>query len=364
MSISKKQEPVALVTSNIAYETTDFLPELFGDDDAHLKRIESKLNVDIVSRGNLLAITGSQTDVRHAQLTLERLQELLVNGEEVTMAQINAQLRMTDTDEPAKSLKSRPQGDMGGGEYDSKVVAHHSNVSIKTMRKIIRPYSKRQAEYMLQLQQHDLAFALGPAGTGKTYIAVAQAVQCFMSGEVNRIILSRPAVEAGEKLGFLPGDLKEKIDPYLRPLYDALFEMMSPEKVMRHMENGEIEVAPLAFMRGRTLSNSFIILDEAQNSTATQMKMFLTRLGEGSKMVVTGDLSQVDLPRDIKSGLHDAIRKVGNLEGIATTKFDDKDVVRHDLAARIVKAYDQWESKKIKLQRERIDTVTNPTDDE
>ena len=192
----------------------------------------------------------------------------------------------------------------------------------------------------------DMVFALGPAGTGKTYLAVAQAVSLFLAQKVDRIILSRPAVEAGEKLGFLPGDLKDKIDPYLRPLYDALYDMMPPERVVKHIENGEIEVAPLAFMRGRTLTNAYVILDEAQNTTPTQMKMFLTRLGENSRMVITGDLSQTDLPRDVKSGLADAIKKVENIEGIRCVRFSDADVVRHTLAAKIVQAYDEYERKK------------------
>jgi phosphate starvation-inducible PhoH-like protein len=191
-----------------------------------------------------------------------------------------------------------------------------------------------------------MVFALGPAGSGKTYIAVAMAAMMFANKRVDRIILSRPAVEAGERLGFLPGDLKEKIDPYLRPLYDALYDMLSPEKVLRHLETGEIEVAPLAFMRGRTLTNAFIILDEAQNTTPTQMKMFLTRLGENSRMVITGDLTQTDLPRDVKSGLHDAVKKLQGIDGIGIHQLTDADVVRHPLAAKIVQAYDEWDKKK------------------
>jgi phosphate starvation-inducible PhoH-like protein len=226
-----------------------------------------------------------------------------------------------------------------------------SGMAIRTLKKEIRPYTRAQASYIQSMEERDLVFALGPAGTGKTYIAVAMAVNQFVNRRVDRIILSRPAVEAGEKLGFLPGDLKDKIDPYLRPLYDALFDMMPAEKVARHLENGEIEVAPLAFMRGRTLSNAYIILDEAQNSTATQMKMFLTRLGENSRMVITGDLSQIDLPRDVKSGLLDATRKLDKIEGIDIVTFGEEDVVRHDLAAKIVHAYEEWDKQKKAAQK-------------
>ena len=215
--------------------------------------------------------------------------------------------------------------------------------TITTLKKDIRPYTSAQAGYIQALFEKDLTFALGPAGTGKTYLAVAMAVHEFVNRRVDRIILSRPAVEAGEKLGFLPGDLKDKIDPYLRPLYDALFDMMPAEKVTRHMENGEIEVAPLAFMRGRTLSNAYIILDEAQNSTATQMKMFLTRIGFGSTAVINGDPSQIDLPRGQNSGLRHACSVLEGVTGISFTYFTSKDVVRHPLVQRIVDAYDRFD---------------------
>ncbi len=234
----------------------------------------------------------------------------------------------------------------GGNGDDHTLFGGTEQIVIKTMKKTIKPYSPHQANYIKALGNNDLVFALGPAGTGKTYLAVAMAVSMFTSGRVEKIILSRPAVEAGEKLGFLPGDLKEKVDPYLRPLYDALYDMMPAEKLLRHMENGEIEVAPLAFMRGRTFSNAFVILDEAQNTTPTQMKMFLTRMGEGSRLVITGDLTQTDLPKDVKSGLGDAVRKVEHIDGIATMRFNDGDVVRHALAAKIVQAYDEWDRKK------------------
>lgn len=314
---------------NMVFQDNGLLPMLFGENDAHLAKIEKKFNVSASSRGNMLALSGEKSDIEASRAVLESLYSDLKRGGEVGPAQVDAAIRMVAQEESnARSLF--PTQDM----------------VIKTQKKTIKPYSPHQAAYMQALSSNDLTFALGPAGTGKTYIAVAMAVAMFTSGRVEKIILSRPAVEAGEKLGFLPGDLKEKVDPYLRPLYDALYDMIPGEKLIRHMENGEIEVAPLAFMRGRTFSNAFVILDEAQNTTPTQMKMFLTRMGEGSRMVVTGDLSQTDLPKDVKSGLGDAVRKVEGIEGIACVRFNDADVVRHALAARIIQAYDEWDKKK------------------
>ena len=308
------------------------LPMLYGDDDVNLIKVEKSFSVEASSRGNILLLSGEPNAVQLARHVLQDLYNHLAGGAELSAAQVDAAIRMA-TPQPAGGRANR---------RDQQYVG----VSIRTPKKTVTPYSQAQSSYIEALQSHDMVFALGPAGTGKTYIAVAQAVALFMEQKVARIILSRPAVEAGEKLGFLPGDLKEKIDPYLRPLYDALHDMMPPERVLRHVENGEIEVAPLAFMRGRTLANAYIILDEAQNTTPTQMKMFLTRLGENSRMVITGDLSQTDLPRDIKSGLQDAINKVESIEGIKCVRFSDVDVVRHTLAAKIVQAYDEYEKKK------------------
>ncbi|MHA1598832.1 MAG: PhoH family protein, partial [Alphaproteobacteria bacterium] len=226
------------------------------------------------------------------------------------------------------------------------VRAADMRVEFKTRKRSITPRSPAQGEYLKAIDENVLVFALGPAGTGKTYLAVAKAVERLMRGDVDRIILSRPAVEAGEQLGFLPGDMREKVDPYLRPLYDALHDMMPSEQVAKRLENGEIEVAPLAFMRGRTLANAFVILDEAQNTTAVQMKMFLTRLGENARMVVTGDLSQVDLPRGTRSGLRDAVDVIGDVEGVVVAYFDETDVVRHHLVGRIVKAYDASDARR------------------
>ncbi len=338
-----KSEATDNHSQTMVFEDNTLLTALFGEGDIHLTKIEQKVGVEMVSRGNMLAITGDESKVAIAVNIMNNLYARLEAGKDIDTGNIAAEIRMAidptnvKTDGTKKKKKS-----------DSPLV-------IKTLKKEIRAYTNKQAEYIAALYENDLTFAIGPAGTGKTYIAVAMAVKQFINGEVERIILSRPAVEAGEKLGFLPGDLKDKIDPYLRPLYDALFEMMTPEKVMRHIENGEIEVAPLAFMRGRTLSNAFIILDEAQNSTATQMKMFLTRLGEGSRMAVTGDLSQMDLPRDVKSGLADATRKLSYIEEVEIIRFGDGDVVRNDLAAKIVHAYEAWDKAKRKRAKEALD---------
>ncbi len=316
---------------SIVFTDNSLLPILYGQDDIHLSRIEKKFNVTASSRGNILAISGDRHNIEAAKTVIESLYNDARRGTEIGLAQVDAAIRMLphhDTPE------------------DNRTLFGAQDLIIKTMRKTIKPYSPTQAKYIQQLTENEICFALGPAGTGKTYIAVAMAVAMFNSQRVEKIILSRPAVEAGEKLGFLPGDLKEKVDPYLRPLYDALHDMMPGEKLLRHMENGEIEVAPLAFMRGRTFSNAFVILDEAQNTTPTQMKMFLTRMGQGSRLVITGDLSQTDLPKDVKSGLGDAARKVLDIEGIGSVRFSEVDVVRHPLAAKIIHAYDEWDKKK------------------
>lgn len=320
------------VSVSIAFTDNSLLPMLFGDEDIHLAKLEKKFNVQATTRGNMLVISGEKSSVDACRLVVESLYTDLKKGREVGMKEVDAAIRMTAGQEDSRSENS--------GSFASQ------ELIVKTMKKSVKPYSPAQAKYIESLGKNDVVFTLGPAGTGKTYIAVAMAVAMFTAGKVEKIILSRPAVEAGEKLGFLPGDLKEKIDPYLRPLYDALQDMIPAERLLRHMEVGDIEVAPLAFMRGRTLANAFVILDEAQNTTPTQMKMFLTRLGENSRMVITGDLTQTDLPKDVKSGLGDVIRKVEGIEGIGVVRFTDSDVVRHPLAAKIVKAYDEWDKKK------------------
>lgn len=328
-------------TVNVFFEHNQYLPLLYGERDAHLARLGTAFNVELVARGNMLSITGHKRDIEATEQILESIYEQIKNGIEVTETDFDAAIRMMP---PVNDKK--PKNRHGISEADT-------DVYIRTMRKTITPYSHVQANYIRAMYDNDLVFALGPAGTGKTYIAVAMAVYMFLNKKVERIILSRPAVEAGEKLGFLPGDMKEKLDPYMRPLYDALFDMMPADRVAEAIENGEIELAPLAFMRGRTFSNAFVILDEAQNTTRTQMKMFLTRMGERSRMVITGDHTQIDLPKDIKSGLMDCIPKVEPIPGIEVIRFNDGDVVRHPLAAKIIKAYDDWDAKKKQYAEER-----------
>lgn len=320
-------------TITISFQETSLLPMLYGEGDEYLARLEKRFNIEASPRGNLLAISGAKANVDEVRGVIEALYAGLRKGEHIGSKEVDAAIRMR------ASHTQEPDG-------ETRNMFGARDIVVKTMKKNVKPYSPTQASYIEKLSKNDVVFALGPAGTGKTYLAVAMAVALFNARKVEKIILSRPAVEAGEKLGFLPGDLKEKIDPYLRPLYDALSDMIPAEKLVRHMEIGEIEVAPLAFMRGRTLANAYIILDEAQNTTPTQMKMFLTRLGENSRMVITGDLTQTDLPKDVKSGLGDVVRKVEEIEGIGVVRFGEGDVVRHPLAAKIIKAYDEWDKKK------------------
>ena len=308
----------------LQFDDNRLLPMLFGEHDQNLARIEQELGVSLVSRGNQLAISGPADQVTRARAALTALYQRLKGGLMVERGEVDAALRHVRHDDAGEP------GLFGNGGDGS---------AIRTQRRHITPRSPVQAAYLKAMRDHDLVFGLGPAGTGKTYLAVAVAVAMLTKGTVDRIVLSRPAVEAGERLGFLPGDLREKVDPYLRPLYDALYDMLPAEQVVRRLSNGEIEIAPLAFMRGRTLANAFVILDEAQNTTPVQMKMFLTRLGENARMVVTGDLSQVDLPKGVRSGLHDAIDTLAQVEGISMVQFSDADVVRHTLVSRIVRAY-------------------------
>jgi phosphate starvation-inducible PhoH-like protein len=303
------------------FPDNSLLSLLLGDHDRHLVRLEQGLGVKVTCRGNRMAISGDPQRVEAAQQALNGLYRRLERGEGIGMSDIDAAVRMSELDDPRLPLSDLP--------------------AIRTRRGAIGPRSPGQAAYMDLLANHEMVLAIGPAGTGKTYLAVAQAVAMLLAGKVDRIVLSRPAVEAGERLGFLPGDMKEKVDPYLRPLYDALHDMMPGEQVMRRLGTGEIEVAPLAFMRGRTLAHAFVILDEAQNTTPVQMKMFLTRMGEGTRMVVCGDLTQIDLPQGTRSGLKDALDTLEGLPGLAVCRLDKRDVVRHPLVARIVDAYDQ-----------------------
>ncbi len=310
----------------LQFNDNALLPLLLGDHDRHLVRLEKGLGVRLSCRGNRVAISGGDPDrVEAAQAALTGLYKRLERGLAVGSADVDAAIRMIDARVP---------------EGEPRVPASELP-AIHTKRGAVGPRSPGQSAYMDMLGRHEMVFGIGPAGTGKTYLAVAQAVAMLQAGRVDRIVLSRPAVEAGERLGFLPGDLKEKVDPYLRPLYDALGDMMPGDQVTRRMGTGEIEVAPLAFMRGRTLAHAFVILDEAQNTTPAQMKMFLTRMGEGTRMVVTGDLTQVDLPPGTRSGLRDALDTLEGVQGIGVNRFDVRDVVRHPLVARIVDAYDQ-----------------------
>ncbi len=312
----------------LEFDDNRLLPMLFGEHDRNLARIEQTLGVQLVTRGNRLAISGAPEAVAIAQRTLNALYQSLMRGLPVDRQEVDAALRLARAErEGEPSLFGELSGD---------------GTAVRTQRRQIRPRSAGQVRYVDALRRQDLVMAVGPAGTGKTYLAVAVAVTMLAAGNVDRIVLSRPAVEAGERLGFLPGDLREKVDPYLRPLYDALYDMMPAEQVMKRLSSGEIEIAPLAFMRGRTLSNSFVILDEAQNTTPVQMKMFLTRLGENARMVVTGDLSQIDLPAGARSGLTEAIEVLEGVEGVGILRFTDADVVRHPLVTRIVRAYDRW----------------------
>ncbi len=318
----------------LQFNDNTLLPLLLGDHDRHLVRIEQALGVRLSCRGNRVAIAGDALRVDIVQGMLQALWRRLERGESVGRPEIEAAIRLADAEsDPRLPLSDVP--------------------AIRTRRGAVGARSSGQAAYMEALASHEMVFGVGPAGTGKTYLAVAQAVAMLQAGKVDRIVLSRPAVEAGERLGFLPGDMKEKIDPYLRPLYDALHDMLPADQVIRRMTNGEIEVAPLAFMRGRTLAHCYAILDEAQNTTAMQMKMFLTRMGEGTRMVITGDLSQVDLPTGLRSGLRDALDTLEGIQGIGVVRFGQRDVVRHPLVARIVGAYDQRDAARGEARRER-----------
>jgi phosphate starvation-inducible PhoH-like protein len=309
-------------SATLSFDDNRLLVPLFGVHNRNLARIEQRLDVAIHARGNEVTIAGAVDAVKIAGAVLEALYAKLERDEEIEPGDVDATVRLMD--------------------HGPEEVEAASTLTIRTRRKPVSPRTPLQAEYIRAMTANDLVFGVGPAGTGKTYLAVAMAVQMLSSGDIDRLILCRPAVEAGERLGFLPGDMKEKIDPYLQPLYDGLRDTLREGELTKRMENGEIEVAPLAFMRGRTLKNSFVILDEAQNATTMQMKMFLTRLGENSRMVVTGDLSQTDLPGHQRSGLAEALEVLRDVETISVVRFSDKDVVRHRLVAEIVKAYDSY----------------------
>ncbi len=318
-----------MTEQTVSIERMEQAVSLFGSFDENIKLIEKEFGVSVVTRGSEIKLKGDEESVYKGKRALEKLLYLLNRGEALTEQNVRYVISLVKDGKDDKL--SEISGDC---------------ICISAKGKPIKPKTLGQKKYIDKIKNNTIVIGVGPAGTGKTYLAVAMAVSAFRAKEVSRIILTRPAVEAGEKLGFLPGDLQQKVDPYLRPLYDALFDMLGPENFIKYQERGNIEVAPLAYMRGRTLDDSFIILDEAQNTTPEQMKMFLTRLGFGSKIVVTGDITQIDLPDGKKSGLVEVIKILKNVDDIETVKFSEKDVVRHKLVQDIIKAYDKYEEVK------------------
>jgi phosphate starvation-inducible PhoH-like protein len=323
---SKPQASEVLYRIEITFDDNRKLANVLGEFDAHLAHLENRLGIKAIVHGNVVVLDGDKESCLQGKMVLETLYQRGSNGAPLTRGDVEGAIRHLTNGAAMPGLNS-PQPMPSFGE-------------LKTRKRTVIARTPTQSTYIKALQSREMVFGTGPAGTGKTYLAVAYAAGCLERGEVDRIILSRPAVEAGERLGFLPGDMKEKVDPYLRPLYDALYDVLTPERVERGLETKVIEIAPLAFMRGRTLSHAIIILDEAQNCTPMQMKMFLTRLGEGSKMIVTGDPSQVDLPLGQTSGLAEALDVLADVEGIAHVAFGRSDVVRHPLVGRIVEAYE------------------------
>ncbi len=318
----------------LSFDDNRRLPLLYGEHNANLARIEQQLGIRLDTRGNVIRIVGPASSAETARSVLTELWRRTATGNPIAPAEIDAALRLAPkTDEPIEVAAGAPL--------------------IRTRRRTVAPRTQMQGVYLRAMERSELVIGTGPAGTGKTYLAVAQAVAALQNGSVDRIVISRPAVEAGERLGFLPGDLREKVDPYLRPIYDALNDLLSVEQVERRIELGEIEIAPLAFMRGRTLAHAFVILDEAQNTTVVQMKMALTRIGEGSRMVVNGDPGQIDLPSGVRSGLIDAIETLADVEGVSIVHFDDRDVVRHPLVARIVRAYTKIAAARLEAEKQR-----------
>jgi phosphate starvation-inducible protein PhoH and related proteins len=322
-------------------EISPNIEALFGTRDENLHVLEDGLNVNIDLRSDSIEVEGTPGDVARAEQVFSDYDQLQRGGQTFNNGDLNSMLRVLVAD-PKATLR----GLVEAGRQRS------------FGRRTVQPKSLNQRRYLDAIESHDMVFGIGPAGTGKTYLAVAMAISALLSKRVNRIILARPAVEAGERLGFLPGTLQEKIDPYLRPLYDALYDMLDPEKVDRYLEKSVIEIAPIAFMRGRTLNDSFVILDEAQNTTSEQMKMFVTRLGFNSKAVITGDITQIDLPNSKRSGLLEAIDVLKNVQGLAFAYFDDGDVVRHHLVQRIIRAYDERKVRVAEEQMELLDPKT------
>ena len=306
----------------------EHMRNIFGEGDHYIQKIEKELQVVIVNRDGYLNVSGNEQDVKRAVSLLSELSELSGKGRTIEEQKVNYGIEMSKESMENVLLN-----------IDEDTICHTVN------GKIVKPMTLGQKQYVDAIRKNMIVFGLGPAGTGKTYLAMAMAITAFKNEEVGRIILTRPAIEAGEKLGFLPGDLQSKVDPYLRPLYDALYQIMGADAFLKNMEKGLIEVAPLAYMRGRTLDNAYIILDEAQNTTPAQMKMFLTRIGYGSKVIVTGDATQKDLPKDVQSGLDVACRVLSGIDDVAICKLSGKDVVRHPLVQKIVNAYEKYESR-------------------
>jgi phosphate starvation-inducible PhoH-like protein len=336
LGISALTPPSAedIVETVLEFPDNRLLIDLCGEFDRNLAQVEHQMGVHILRRGNRLAVIGEKAARDQAAAVLRSLYARLESGRPVAAGDIDGAMRMG---------RPVPGGAAGVAEGLDQGELFQTGMEIRTRKKPIEPRTEAQKTYVANLFQHELGFGIGPAGTGKTYLAVAVGVTMFISGAVEKIILSRPAVEAGERLGFLPGDAKEKVDPYMQPLYDALNDFLPSKQVEKLMQEKRIEIAPLAFMRGRTLSNAFVVLDEAQNATAMQMKMFLTRLGEGSRMVITGDRTQIDLPRGVPSGLAEAERILAGVKGVSFNYFTGKDVVRHPLVARIIAAYEKDE---------------------
>ncbi len=325
-ALTPPKRPEDAMETLLEFPDNRLLIDLCGQYDRHLAQIEQQMGVNILRRGNRLVVMGEKAARDQAEAVLRGLYARLESGRTLELGDIEGAMRMS--------------GGVFGDTVEQMEMFQPGQYEIRTRKKPVEPRTEAQKTYVANLFDNELAFGIGPAGTGKTYLAVAVGVTMLLSGVVEKIILSRPAVEAGERLGFLPGDMKEKVDPYMQPLYDALNDFLPQKQLAKLMEEKRIEIAPLAFMRGRTLSNAFVVLDEAQNATIMQMKMFLTRLGEGSRMVITGDRTQIDLPRGTASGLQDAEKILKNVRGVSFNYFNSKDVVRHPLVARIIEAYE------------------------
>ncbi|WP_254695413.1 PhoH family protein [Oceanicola sp. D3] len=336
-ALTAPPNPKDILETPLEFPDNLLLIELCGEFDRNLAQIEHAVGVQILRRGNQLALIGEAGPRSEAAVILQELYAKLEAGRSIEPGDVDGAIRL--------GRESSADANSAARDGDQLEMFHGGRVEIKTRKKVVEPRTEAQKAYVRALFENELGFGIGPAGTGKTYLAVAVGVNLFLAGHVDRIILSRPAVEAGEKLGYLPGDMKDKVDPYMQPLYDALNDFLPSKQVAKLIEEKRIEIAPLAFMRGRTLANAFVVLDEAQNATTMQMKMFLTRLGEGSRMVITGDRSQVDLPRGVQSGLREAESLLDGVKGISFNYFTAKDVVRHPLVARIIEAYDTLDAK-------------------